>query len=76
MLDSHFAATKAITSMKMVDSKEQLVMKQSSDMMTWLDPSLAEAANRLLIYQTLKAKVSALDEYKKLEDINQSDEQE
>lgn len=42
--------------MKSQDSKEELAKR---DMIAWLDPSLAEAAHKLLVYQTLKTKAIA-----------------
>ena len=36
--------------------------------MQWLDPSLAEAAGRLSIYQQLKVKANAYSDLKKLEE--------
>lgn len=44
--------------------------------MHWLDPSLKEAAHRLLIYQTLKAKANAIADLKRIENKQATDEEE
>ena len=52
MLDTYFKSTQQAT----VEPKEE------GQMMQWLDPSLAQAAHKLMVYHTIKMKVSAIAE--------------
>ena len=66
MLNKYFNGTKQTVnrSLKQSDSARQLdlLASKTKDMIPWLDSELADAANRLLIYQQLKMKAMANEE--------------
>jgi|LauGreDrversion4_2_1035121.scaffolds.fasta_scaffold122481_2 hypothetical protein len=66
MLDTYFKSTKQAA----VEPKEE------GQMMQWLDPSLAQAAHKLMVYHTIKKKVIANAEMNKREEKKASDEEE
>jgi hypothetical protein len=71
MLNKYFNGTKQAVNRTMKQSEStrhmDVIANKTKEMIPWLDPQLADAANRLVIYQQLKMKAMANEELIKKE---------
>lgn len=77
MVDEYFPNTKALAISS--NNETQIALREDNrqrELVQWLDPSLRDSAQRMLIYGQLKAKVVALEEEKKRQEDKNSEEEE
>lgn len=75
-LDKYIGIRKKQREETVYEREMKEIAKQSYQLVPWLDPTLAEQAQRLLIYQNLKMKAIANEEEQNLERNKNPDEEE